>query len=127
MTTRQPIVPDIPPFRGGPLQNRNATNNPQQSSHQSSSSSKHSGSPPKSHPHPQQQQQRQQRPKPTTRLEREKKKNYNDPLTIGPWNLGKLIGQGASGELREASVGSREKLLAETVGRGFEISTCFKD
>ncbi|MCO5576758.1 hypothetical protein L7F22_030577 [Adiantum nelumboides] len=43
MTTRQPIVPDIPPFRGGPLQNRNATNNPQQSSHQSSSSSKHSG------------------------------------------------------------------------------------
>lgn len=39
-------------------------------------------------------------PKPQSRLEREKKKEYKDPPNIGPWKLGKLIGQGASGELK---------------------------
>lgn len=40
--------------------------------------------------------------KPQSRLEREKKKDYKDPPNIGPWKLGKLIGQGASGRVRIA-------------------------
>ena len=36
-------------------------------------------------------------PKPSSRLANEKKKDYKDPPYIGPWKLGKLIGQGASG------------------------------
>lgn len=57
------------------------------------------------HPqHPPAQQQRQQAAptanRPQSRLEREKKKDYKDPPNIGPWKLGKLIGQGASGECR---------------------------
>ncbi|PWN29491.1 Pkinase-domain-containing protein [Jaminaea rosea] len=64
-------------------------------------------------PRPPQQQQQQQapasqpaasqpRPQPQSRLEREKKKDYKDPPNIGPWQLGKLIGQGASGRVRLA-------------------------
>jgi hypothetical protein len=37
-------------------------------------------------------------PRPSSRLANEKKKDYKDPPNIGPWKLGKLIGQGASGE-----------------------------
>ena len=37
--------------------------------------------------------------RPQTRLEREKKRHYNDPPNVGPWKLGKLIGQGASGRV----------------------------
>lgn len=47
-------------------------------------------------------QQQQQQPRPQSRLEREKKKDYKDPPNIGPWKLGKLIGQGASGRVRIA-------------------------
>jgi len=39
-------------------------------------------------------------PRPSSRLANEKKKDYKDPPNIGPWKLGKLIGQGASGEYK---------------------------
>lgn len=39
-------------------------------------------------------------PRPSSRLASEKKRDYKDPPSIGPWQLGKLIGQGASGEFR---------------------------
>ncbi|CAO1627747.1 unnamed protein product [Parajaminaea phylloscopi] len=59
---------------------------------------------PQSQPHPRQDQQQQQQAsnRPQSRLEREKKKDYKDPPNIGPWKLGKLIGQGASGRVRVA-------------------------
>jgi hypothetical protein len=41
-------------------------------------------------------------PRPSSRLANEKKKDYKDPPNIGPWKLGKLIGQGASGKLHGA-------------------------
>ncbi|UZJ52773.1 hypothetical protein CBS101457_002093 [Exobasidium rhododendri] len=41
-------------------------------------------------------------PRPSSRLANEKKKDYKDPPNIGPWKLGKLIGQGASGRVRHA-------------------------
>lgn len=41
-------------------------------------------------------------PRPSSRLANEKKKDYKDPAFIGPWKLGKLIGQGASGRVRHA-------------------------
>lgn len=41
-------------------------------------------------------------PRPSSRLANEKKKDYKDPPFIGPWKLGKLIGQGASGRVRHA-------------------------
>ncbi|KAK0522892.1 serine/threonine-protein kinase gin4 [Tilletia horrida] len=47
-------------------------------------------------------QQSSSKPRPQTRLEREKKKDYKDPANIGPWKLGKIIGQGASGRVRYA-------------------------
>jgi len=85
MTTRLPIVAPIPPFKGGPLQARNAPNT-------QSHTQAHSSPAKPSQPQP-------SKPKATTRLEREKKKEFKDPKNIGPWDLGKLIGQGASGEL----------------------------
>lgn len=44
----------------------------------------------------------QSEPRPSSRLANEKKKDYKDPPYIGPWKLGKLIGQGASGRVRHA-------------------------
>jgi serine/threonine protein kinase len=41
-------------------------------------------------------------PRTSSRLANEKKKDYKDPPVIGPWKLGKLIGQGASGRVRHA-------------------------
>ena len=49
--------------------------------------------------------------RPQTRFEREKKRHYNDPPHVGPWKLGKLIGQGASGRVRLA-IHTRTQQLA---------------
>lgn len=51
-------------------------------------------------------QQAENEPKPSSRLANEKKKDYKDPPNIGPWKLGKLIGQGASGELSKKATPS---------------------
>lgn len=119
-TRRAPNIPEIPPFRGaGPLQSRNAPNRPPTSSgehdgkamappsqgsqnrradaRQGSSSSGRS----ERERQAAKQQQRPQapaEPRPSSRLASEKKRDYKDPPSIGPWQLGKLIGQGASGE-----------------------------
>lgn len=119
-TRRAPNIPEIPPFRGaGPLQSRNAPNRPSTSSgehdgkamappsqgsqnrradaRQGSSSSGRS----ERERQAAKQQQRAQapaEPRPSSRLASEKKRDYKDPPSIGPWQLGKLIGQGASGE-----------------------------
>ena len=50
--------------------------------------------------------------RPQTRLEREKKRHYNDPPNVGPWKLGKLIGQGASGRVRLAMHSRTQQLAA---------------
>lgn len=46
---------------------------------------------------------REAEPRPSSRLANEKKRDYKDPPFIGPWKLGKLIGQGASGRVRHAT------------------------
>ncbi|WFD27143.1 hypothetical protein MNAN1_002139 [Malassezia nana] len=50
--------------------------------------------------------------RPQTRLEREKKRHYNDPPNVGPWKLGKLIGQGASGRVRLAMHSRTQQMAA---------------
>ena len=50
--------------------------------------------------------------RPQTRFEREKKRHYNDPPHVGPWKLGKLIGQGASGRVRLAMHTRTQQLAA---------------
>lgn len=58
-------------------------------------------------------------PRPSSRLANEKKKDYKDPPNIGPWKLGKLIGQGASGEFAR---GKMECLLVSFLSSLLTVS-----